>query len=135
MSSRSSEALRWVKCRGISMAIFRTSQPDSAADPALPHIVLVGLPGCGKTTVGSLLAKRLGRSFLDFDHEIARREGMTIAEIFAQHGEHRFRQTEGDLTKGVGEFGNIGRAPRARWSASGESVDPLDPQCRCAYRR
>lgn len=117
------------------MATFRTSQPDSAADTALPHIVLVGLPGCGKTTVGSLLAKRLGRTFLDFDHEIARREGMTIAEIFAQHGEHRFRQLEADLTKELVEFGNMVLAPGGGWMSIEENVAVLRPQSRIVYLR
>ena len=68
------------------MATFRTSQPGLAVDPSVPHLILVGLPGAGKSTVGSVLARELGRSFLDFDAEIARREGMTISEIFAQKG-------------------------------------------------
>ena len=71
---------------GTSMATFRTSQPGSAADPAVPHLILVGLPGAGKSTVGAALARELGRPFLDFDAEIVRRQGMTIAEIFAQRG-------------------------------------------------
>ena len=40
------------------MPTFLTSQPDSAADPSLPHVVLVGLPGSGKSTVGALLGKQ-----------------------------------------------------------------------------
>ena len=69
------------------MVTFRTSQPGSAADPSRPHLILVGLPGCGKSTVAAMLAHRLGRTFLDFDAEISRREGLTVAEIFAKHGE------------------------------------------------
>ena len=49
------------------MATFRTSQPGSAADASVPHLILVGLPGAGKSTVGSALARELDRSFLDFD--------------------------------------------------------------------
>ncbi|MGE5732225.1 MAG: shikimate kinase, partial [Gemmatimonas sp.] len=45
--------------------IFRTSRPGSAADPSRPHLILVGLPGSGKTTIGQAVAERLGRTFLD----------------------------------------------------------------------
>ena len=78
------------------MPTFRTSHPDSVADPSLPHVLLVGLPGSGKSTVGAILGKQLGRTFLDFDHEIVRRQGMSIGEIFGMHGEHRFRELELD---------------------------------------
>ena len=87
------------------MATFRTSQPGSAADAALPHLILVGLPGAGKSTVGAALARELGRTFLDFDAEIVRRQSMTIAEIFAQRGEASFRDLEHGLTEELSERG------------------------------
>ncbi len=57
-------------------------------------IYLVGMAGAGKSTVGSGLAARLGRVFLDTDDEVERRSGRTIAEIFEQEGEARFRELE-----------------------------------------
>jgi shikimate kinase len=57
-------------------------------------IVLVGLMGAGKTTVGRRLADRLGLTFVDADHEIESAAGMTIPEIFADHGEAYFRDGE-----------------------------------------
>lgn len=57
-------------------------------------IVLVGLMGAGKTTIGRRLAARLGLDFVDADHEIERAAGCTIAEIFARHGEPAFRDGE-----------------------------------------
>ena len=51
------------------------------------NLVLVGMPGSGKTTVGKLLAERSGKSFVDLDEEIARRAGKSIPEIFASQGE------------------------------------------------
>jgi shikimate kinase len=58
---------------------------------------LVGFMGCGKTSVGRLLAERLGWEFLDLDEEIERRQGRTINQIFAAEGEPHFRQVEREL--------------------------------------
>lgn len=57
-------------------------------------IVLVGMMGAGKTTVGRRLANRLGRHFIDSDEEIETAAGMTIEDIFATHGEADFRAGE-----------------------------------------
>ena len=57
-------------------------------------IVLVGLMGAGKTTVGRRLAEKLGLVFVDADHEIEIAAGQTIPEIFAKHGEAYFRDGE-----------------------------------------
>ena len=57
-------------------------------------IVLVGIMGCGKSTVGRRLAQRLGLDFLDADSEIERAANKTITEIFAEHGEPYFRSGE-----------------------------------------
>jgi shikimate kinase len=57
-------------------------------------IVLVGMMGAGKTTVGRRLAHRLGRHFIDSDEEIEKAANMTIPEIFESHGEAEFRSGE-----------------------------------------
>lgn len=57
-------------------------------------IVLVGLMGAGKTTVGRRLADRLGIRFIDADHEIEKAAGKTVPEIFQDHGEPYFREGE-----------------------------------------
>ncbi len=66
------------------------------------NIYLVGLMGAGKTSVGRYLARRLGKTFYDCDHEIERRTGVTIPVIFDIEGEAGFRVREasvlGDLT-------------------------------------
>ena len=65
------------------MPTFRTSQPGSAADPSKPHIILVGLPGSGKTTVGQAVAAQTGRTFLDLDQEIERRaEQIAVFRVY-----------------------------------------------------
>lgn len=61
------------------------------------HLVLVGLMGSGKSTVGRLLAERLGRPLLDTDDEIERRTGRSVREIFAADGEDAFRAVEADV--------------------------------------
>jgi shikimate kinase len=96
---------------------FRTSRTVSALDPGKPHLILVGLPGSGKTTIGAMLAERLGRTFLDFDAEIERREGMPVASIFAQRGEQAFRVLERKLTEELRDVGNMVVAPGGGWAA------------------
>lgn len=61
-------------------------------------VALVGTSGAGKTTIGRLLAERLGVAFVDVDAEIERRTGLEIRQIFASHGERHFRDLERDLT-------------------------------------
>lgn len=58
------------------------------------HIVLIGLPGSGKTTVGRLVAAQLHAGFVDIDAILVRREGKPIAMIFAEKGEAAFREME-----------------------------------------
>jgi shikimate kinase len=77
-------------------AVRQLSQP--AANDLVPahlrRIVLTGFMGAGKTTVGRLLATRLGWDFLDLDAQIESRTGLTVPSIFATHGEAHFRQLE-----------------------------------------
>ena len=68
---------------------------QSEARPAPPRrIVLTGFMGSGKSTVGPLVAGRLGWTFLDVDDVIEAEAGATIAELFARHGEAAFRERE-----------------------------------------
>ena len=71
------------------------------------NIVLCGFMGCGKTTVGKRVAKLMKRSFCDLDQYIEQKAGMTISEIFAEHGEAAFRQMEKEAVKEISKAGDM----------------------------
>ncbi|WP_341846109.1 shikimate kinase, partial [Streptomyces europaeiscabiei] len=73
---------------------FRRSRRARGQAGVRPVAVLVGLPGAGKSTVGRLMADRLGVAFRDTDDDIEHRTGRSVAEIFASAGERRFRILE-----------------------------------------
>ena len=75
----------------------------AAIEAETENIVLVGMPGCGKSTLGALLAKRLDREVIDTDEMIAEKAGMTIPEIFSKHGEAYFRALEHQAVTEVGK--------------------------------
>ena len=68
----------------------------------MTNIVLIGMPGSGKTTVGDLLAALTGREALDVDREILRRTGRSIPDIFREDGEDAFRALEREVTAELG---------------------------------
>lgn len=63
------------------------------------NVVLVGMPSCGKSTLGRQVAKQLGRSFIDLDKAIEAHAKKSIPDIFAQHGEAYFRDLETEVCK------------------------------------
>lgn len=63
------------------------------------RVVLIGFMGAGKSTIGPLLAQRLGWEFLDLDAAIESRAAKTVGEIFAQHGESAFRALEAEAVR------------------------------------
>lgn len=65
----------------------------------MKNIILIGMPGCGKSTVGRMLADRLGLDFIDLDSEIEKTAGKKIKRIFEESGEEGFRQTESKALK------------------------------------
>ena len=66
----------------------------ATSTPSTEHLVVVGMMGAGKTSVGMLLAERLGRPFLDVDAWIEDEEGLSIATLFETRGEASFRELE-----------------------------------------
>ena len=67
-------------------------------------ITLIGLPGCGKTTVGNLLSDKLNYEFIDMDFYIEKKQGKTIIELF-KNGEDYFRSIETKTCRELGEKG------------------------------
>lgn len=69
----------------------------------MENIVLIGMPGCGKSTLGKLLAERTGKQFVDADAEIVRKAGIAISQIFATVGEEGFRKLETEVLSELGK--------------------------------
>jgi shikimate kinase len=66
-------------------------------------IYLIGLPGCGKSTLGRQLSRKLNFPFIDLDTAIEQREGKAVKEIFKQKGEEYFRKIESETLKRISE--------------------------------
>lgn len=69
----------------------------------MENIVLVGMPGCGKSTVGKIVAGSLGKSFVDADSLVEEKAGMSIPEIFSRSGEEEFRALETEVLSELGK--------------------------------
>lgn len=80
------------KCKRIAKAITRDAE----------NIILIGMPGCGKTTLGKLLAAELGRPFTDADEVLAEAAGCSIPDIFKNEGEAGFRKRESAVLRDLG---------------------------------
>lgn len=90
---------------------FEKAIPDSENERILvqlrqkcTNIVLIGMPGCGKTTVGQALAELTGREAIDVDQRIVERAGCSIPELFAREGEAAFRSLEREETAAAGKL-------------------------------
>lgn len=81
------------------------------------HVVLIGLPGSGKTTVGRLVADQLHAGFVDIDSILIRKEGKPIAMIFAEKGEGAFREMERKEMEGALAHQPAVVAPGGGWAA------------------
>lgn len=82
-------------------------EPSNTYKSSSGNIILIGLMGSGKTTVGKLLAKQLQKSFVDCDEEIQRRTGVTIPHIFDVEGEEGFRSRESATLEELVKRNNI----------------------------
>lgn len=96
-------------------------------------VTLIGLMGAGKTTIGKLLAKRLSVPFIDSDDEIVRREGMSVADIFAKKGEAYFRQVERESIQDLLEQGNMVLATGGGAMTIPETADMIAQKSLCLW--
>lgn len=136
-------AARGIRCEnGLSMLVAqakRTAElftgrdiPDAACtdilrrmEAQMHNLILVGMPGSGKTTVGSLLAASLGRPFYDADGEIEKKLGCSIPAFFAQRGEAAFRAVETEVLAELGKRSGCVIATGGGCVTRGENYDLL----------
>lgn len=99
--AQAKESAEWFTGQPVSndriAAIHRTLKTQ------MENIILIGMPGSGKSTVGLALSETLGRRFVDADAEIVKAAGMPIPEIFAQQGESGFRAIETQVLSELGK--------------------------------
>jgi shikimate kinase len=97
------------------------------------HVVLVGLPGSGKSTVGRLVAEGLSASIIDIDGLLVREMGMPISQIFGMVGEARFREMERDAVIAA-QGGNPGViVPGGGWAAQPGQLAAAAESCLVVY--
>ncbi len=90
--AQAKESAEWFSGKTISDDLIRPIH--SILESQMQNIVLIGMPGCGKSTVGKLLSLQTKRQFVDADAEIVRLSGKSIPQIFAEDGEEVFRDWE-----------------------------------------
>ena len=99
------------------------------------HIVLVGLAGSGKTTIGRLVAEQLHAGFVDIDLILARREGKPITLIFAEKGEAAFRDMERKEMDAALATEPAVIAPGGGWAAQPGAIESAQPRALLVYLR
>jgi shikimate kinase len=98
------------------------------------HLVLVGLPGSGKTTVGARVAQLLGTAFTDIDGIVAATAAMPVAEVFATSGEPHFRRLERAAMDGALAAPAHVVAPGAGWAAEPGNLEAAGSALLCYLR-
>lgn len=103
--AQAKEASEWFT--GDAIPKEKIQQIHSILRRQMENIVLIGMPGCGKSTVGKLLSEKTGKTFVDTDAEIEKLAQKTIPDIFGQDGEEAFRQLETQVLSTIGKRSNL----------------------------
>ena len=101
----------------------------------MKNVILVGLPGSGKTTIGRAAAKLLGWPHIDFDTEIEHRAHASVQQIFARHGEPHFRTLEQELSRELAGCSKTVMSTGGGWVTNADSVALLRQTGRIIYLR
>ena len=99
--AQAKEASEWFQGKALDDGLISAIHTDLRRQTE--NIVLIGMPGCGKTTVGKALADRLGKTFVDADEELVKMASKSIPEIFAEDGEEVFRTWETNVLEELGK--------------------------------
>ena len=100
--AQAKESAEWFT--GSTISDEQISRIHGILKQQMENIVLIGMPGCGKSTVGKLLAESLNKQFIDADDEIVAAAGKPIPRIFAEDGESVFRNWESQILEKLGIF-------------------------------
>ena len=99
--SQAKEASEWFQGKKLPDSLIQSIYHKLRLQ--MENIILIGMPGCGKSTVGKLLAENLGKTFVDADEELVSTYGMDIPSIFAAEGEAGFREKETAILESLGK--------------------------------
>lgn len=103
--AQAKESAQWFI--GSDISDDRIASIHHSLEKQMQNIVLIGMPGCGKSTVGKLLAQATGRQFVDADERIIEKAGMPIPQIFATQGEPGFRKIETAVLEELGKQSSL----------------------------
>ena len=99
--AQAKESAEWFTGKEIDDGVIDTIYGSLRAQ--MENILLIGMPGCGKTTIGQLLAERIGKEFLDADTVLEQRAGRPITRIIPEEGEETFRKLEAEVLRDLGK--------------------------------
>ena len=103
--AQAKEAAEWFTGCAIDDAVIQKIHGQLKLQ--MENIILIGMPGSGKSTIGRTLAQKMGRAFADADEAIVKEAGMSIPEIFATSGEEGFRQIETKVLARLGQESSL----------------------------